>query len=822
MKQFYFLFLLQISVTSWAQLSDFQKLVLEERLFEKYEISQPYSIPYYWVKDGNKWGVIDGNQKIIIPIAFDEIGAVLKKDTCAAFVVKKNGLSGLYSVYGIKLLAPKYQYIVPDYNYENELIFFSENYKVGVLSLTKGLLFPAENLDIYFAAGRFYLKMENGEKRIYDLDGKRLLSEFTIETIGINWFFADRRIYRIRDYWDKWEKKEFYLVEKDSLYGVFNADLELVLPLNYQKNEIRVRNDTIDLKEGKKWITYFCEPSKVRVEAEFAESRNTPFIIQDFKTDSLLEDLHAKGFDAHILVNFYIDSPYYAPGLNAYSIQEGYLHGILGYDGKFIIPVIYERIGFFRAGRAIVVKEGKYGLINKAGIEVVPTKYDRIEELKLGLYSSSNLYYWVNLNGKYGCIDRNGNEIIPIKYDKFNLNVGILEQQYGNMHRYKDYNYPLDEFGTEPVNGGFEYYNIILEALEKDSNAHYPFGKNGSLTNCFPVKSNGKWGLISIENELKIPPEYDTLYFLSHDLIYAKKQGKTGVLTRDNELFIPFTCDSIYPLKYAGYDTFSYLNPLQLLVYEIGGKKGVFDPVSMKRLAPIYDEIETSWHIIDYNTQSFFLSEGYPAYQGYPGQSNLNFHDNSQYLRYRIGNQYGLINTFTIEDLTPKRYSKVELFRGNEYAVRLDEKMTFILPLSGTLMQDIYDSVKVSIYYKRSYHDFSGEQTAKINTYFIIQKGDKWGVLNFEGVSILPAQYEDITAIHPRSEEGEYDFIVKQNGKFGIVNQDGTVLIPFKYDSIEHHSNSDYFHSYLLVKNDKTTLLEGDDPRLNKERVDKN
>jgi hypothetical protein len=630
-----------------------------------------------------------------------------------------------------------------------------------------------------------------------------------IETIGFNWFFADKDINRSRDYWDALEIKEFYLVEKDSLYGVFNADLELVLPLIYSKDEIRVRNDTIELKEGRKWSPYFCETSKVRVKAEVEAWQYAPIIGQDYRSDSLLKDMYSKRVYAQILVDFYVNSPQYTPGLNAYLVQRNNLYGILGYDGEVIVPFIYDRIQSFKGNRAIVEKGGKYGLINKPGIEVVPTNYDKIEELKHGFFKSSNSNYYIKLNGKYGCIDGNGNEIIPPVYEAFNLNFQILEQQYNNAKYYAEYNYPLDPFGNDPLSIGFEYYNLILSDLKKDSNTYYPNENTGNLTNSFPTKLNGKWGLITLENELKIPHDYDTLYFLSHDLVFAKKDEKMGVLTIENERFIPFDCDTMYPLKYASYKDFLYLNPLQLLVYEIGGKKGIFDPVSLKRLAPIYDEIETSLKMLDIGTQSFFLSEGYPAYHGYKGQSNLNSHDNWQYLRYRIGDQYGLINTFAIEDLTPQRYNQVELIRNTEYLVRLEKKMTFILPLSGTLMLDVFDSVKViNLYYIRSYYDYNDEKSAKMNTYFFTQKDYKWGVFNYQGVCILPMQYEDVLAVQPTSVAGEYEFIVKHKGKYGIVNQDGSVLVPIKYDSIELSTTYDYSCTYKLSKNRNVQLLD--------------
>jgi hypothetical protein len=155
-------------------------------------------------------------------------------------------------------------------------------------------------------------------------------------------------------------------------------------------------------------------------------------------------------------------------------VQRNNLYGILGYDGEVIVPLIYDRLQPFKANRAIVEKAGKYGLINKAGIEVVPTNYDKIEELQLGFFKSSNSNYCIKLNGKYGCADGNGIEIIPPVYEAFNLNFQILEQQYNNAKYYAEYNYPLDPFGNDPLSIGFEYYNLILSDLAKDSNTYYP------------------------------------------------------------------------------------------------------------------------------------------------------------------------------------------------------------------------------------------------------------------------------------------------------------------------------------------------------------
>jgi hypothetical protein len=129
-------------------------------------------------------------------------------------------------------------------------------------------------------------------------------------------------------------------------------------------------------------------------------------------------------------------------------------------------------------------------------------------------------------------------------------------------------------------------------------------------------------------------------------------------------------------------------------------------------------------------------------------------------------------------------------------------------------MQDVFDSVKViQLLYIRPYYDYNDEKSAKMNTYFFCQEDGKWGVFNYEGVCILPMQYEDVVAVQPTPDAGEYEFIVKHKGKYGIVNQNGLVLVPFNYDSIELTPTYDYSCTYKLSKNKHIEILDSNDLR---------
>ena len=71
--------------------------------------------------------------------------------------------------------------------------------------------------------------------------------------------------------------------------------------------------------------------------------------------------------------------------------------------GQEKIPPIY--------GDAMIMQlNGKYGVVNSRGIELIPFKYDMIDFFK-GIFI-------VNSRKKFGVIDINNNRIFPIIYDE--------------------------------------------------------------------------------------------------------------------------------------------------------------------------------------------------------------------------------------------------------------------------------------------------------------------------------------------------------------------------------------------------------------------
>ena len=85
-------------------------------------------------------------------------------------------------------------------------------------------------------------------------------------------------------------------------------------------------------------------------------------------------------------------------------------YGYIDRKGKLVIPLRYDYAYSFSEGLARVYLHEQCGFIDKSGFQVIPFKYDNAWDYTEGLAA-------VVLNDKYGYIDMQGNEVIPLQYD---------------------------------------------------------------------------------------------------------------------------------------------------------------------------------------------------------------------------------------------------------------------------------------------------------------------------------------------------------------------------------------------------------------------
>lgn len=106
---------------------------------------------------------------------------------------------------------------------------------------------------------------------------------------------------------------------------------------------------------------------------------------------------------------------------NGYAqVADGWKQGYIDKTGKVVVPLKYTGgdNGFSDSGFASVFLNGKWGAVNTSGIEVVPLEYDSVFVPSKGHDVISVWKKSADGSIKKGCYDQSGKLVIPIEYDE--------------------------------------------------------------------------------------------------------------------------------------------------------------------------------------------------------------------------------------------------------------------------------------------------------------------------------------------------------------------------------------------------------------------
>jgi hypothetical protein len=82
--------------------------------------------------------------------------------------------------------------------------------------------------------------------------------------------------------------------------------------------------------------------------------------------------------------------------------------GVVDLDGNEVVPLIYDSAGYYRKGRAIVQLDGKYGVVDLEGNEVIPCWYESVQRQSYG-FITMYLVSYCDLKHLY--FDKDGHPI---------------------------------------------------------------------------------------------------------------------------------------------------------------------------------------------------------------------------------------------------------------------------------------------------------------------------------------------------------------------------------------------------------------------------
>lgn len=203
--------------------------------------------------------------------------------------------------------------------------------------------------------------------------------------------------------------------------------------------------------------------------------------------------------------------------------------GLIDFEGEEILSPEYDNI-YALAGAEnsiIIEKNGKKGLLNNKTKEII-IEPDYLEITTL-TEDHENGYIIKDISNKYGVIANDKTKVLEAKYDE-------IKKVTGNNY------YVVVENGVvEIISNGKAVLNSGFDSVEDIK------------VDNFIIIKEGKYGVIDKLGNTIIAPEYENLKFGCSDSFIAQKDGKFGIIKKDGTTVIEFTYENISYIEEADF-----------------------------------------------------------------------------------------------------------------------------------------------------------------------------------------------------------------------------------------------------------------------------
>jgi hypothetical protein len=416
---------------------------------------------------------------------------------------------------------------------------------------------------------------------------------------------------------------------------------------------------------------------------------------------------------------------------------QGRKYGFVLKDGSYFVEPQFDGVSKFwtigSCGYNIVYKEvnGKklYGLLDSTGKLIIDTKYSFISVSK---YDAERGYIDVRSDSLYGFYD--------IRRGK------LIEPQYTSVMITTDYGVKT----TKKINGKDKvgFYHNNGKVIEPKYDWFWYWDSDNAL---YKTELNGKFGLLDRNGEELLEPKYDEMRNFGN-VIFAVLNGQTILIDGNGK-----------PVNDKQFEQVGRLDGFDLLIVEVNGKKGVFDPASNKYLIePKYDEVQN------------FFREGF-ARVVLNGKYGIIDRDGKVLLEpvyeYIYPNAY--LNQIRVEKTNPDG-SKFYAYEDDKTStpvvkVKKDGK-EFFLNKDFTPMQDAGNSAAA---------DFDTIGVFEEGEVARVTKGDKVGYVRKDFTYVVKPVWDTVY----RLKDTDKYFHIQKGGKWGAVLMDGSVIEPV-YESM--------------------------------------
>ena len=263
-------------------------------------------------------------------------------------------------------------------------------------------------------------------------------------------------------------------------------------------------------------------------------------------------------------------------------------------------------------------------------------------------------------------------------------------------------------------------YEISTDYFHKNYEI-YPFKDTTSKLN----------GYINRKGEILIPAKYNVALPFDNNVARVESEGKASYINPQGKVI----------LDYSTYKAINFYKGFAI-VQDAINKTGVIDSQGKIIIPVIYDDIVR------------------------------NFDGEQQYFIVTLNKKYGLINT-NGNMIAQIKYDYLTGFYKN-YAVVVLGKLDGVINKTGKEI--------IPPKYSLIINNDKVDEKSVSEGFFLVQKEDKYGYVDTNGVEIVAPKYEDarkfIKDLAP----------VKLNGKWGFINKKGEIVVPIKYDGINFYN----------------------------------
>lgn len=299
----------------------------------------------------------------------------------------------------------------------------------------------------------------------------------------------------------------YYSVYQNNKWGIINQTGEIIIEPSYQ--EIVVVPNS---KQEVFLCTYDINDETGEYHTKALNAKNEEIFTQYDQIEPL------ENYDENKQI-------YYEQ--NLLKVAKDGKYGLIDFLGKEILPLQYEEIDTLKeVDNSILIKQnGKYGLVNSEGSIIIEPQYKEIKNLG-STYEYG--YITVTEDNKYGLVDNLNKVILANEYEKIDQIEGkdlfVIEENKKQK--------VVNKEGIVVIEKGFDKIKSILNQ------------SSGVI-----FEENSKYGVMDAEGKEIIPADYEDIIEGSSSTYIAQKNRKYGVIDKNKDEKIGFYYEiiSYYP-----------------------------------------------------------------------------------------------------------------------------------------------------------------------------------------------------------------------------------------------------------------------------------